>query len=138
MKEAVQLVLLNKNGDVLCVSRKDNHSAFGLVGGKVDDGETPEEAAVRETKEETGLDISNLRLIFSMHRDGYMGYTYLADWEGEVSTDEDHVVKWSGFNELTHSQAPFGHWNRLVGESLSSMGIFFNYWIRKVGDKTFY
>jgi 8-oxo-dGTP pyrophosphatase MutT (NUDIX family) len=138
MKEAVQLVLLNKDGDVLCVSRKDNHSAFGLVGGKVDDGETPEEAAVRETKEETGLDISNLRLVFSMHRNGYMGYTYLADWEGEISTDEDHVVKWDIFNVITHSSAPFGYWNRLVAESLVSMKIIFNYRVRIVGGKTFY
>ena len=33
---------------------------WGLPGGKIESGETSEEAAIRETKEETSLDIQNL------------------------------------------------------------------------------
>lgn len=123
MREAVQVVLLNNNGEVLAVSRKDNHEQFGLVGGKVDPGETPEEAAVRETKEETGLDISNLRMIFAMHRNEYMGYTYLCDYSGDIQTDEPHVVKWTSFETII--EGPFGEWNALVAKSLESMGVKF-------------
>ena len=121
MKYATQIVLLNEKNEVLGVSRKDDHSNFGLVGGKVDPGETIEEAAIRETKEETGLDISNLRQIFSMHKEGYMGTTFLADYSGKIETDEPHIVKWTTFEEL--GKGSFGKWNDLVAESLISMGI---------------
>lgn len=123
MKESVQVVLLNKDGEVLAVSRKTDHNDFGLIGGKRDPEDyTLIDAAIRETKEETGLDIYNLRLIFTMHKDGYMGYTYLADWDGFIHTDEPHVVKWTDFTEIM--KGSFGKWNKLVCESLMSMGIF--------------
>lgn len=122
MKKAVQVVLLNDKGEVLAVSRKDNHRDFGLIGGKVDPEDADEiSAAIREAKEETGLDISNLRLIFSMHKDGYMGYTYLADWSGEINYTEPHVVKWTAWQDV--NLGSFGRWNSLVRESLLSMGI---------------
>ena len=141
MKEAVQVVILNPKGQVLAVSRKTDHNDFGLVGGKIDKGETPIEAIMRETFEETGLILyeGGLIPIFQMHRHGYMGYTYLTDhYKGEIQTDEDHVVRWDIFNEITHSSAPFGEWNRLVAESMVSMGLHFDYYYRKVGDKIFY
>jgi 8-oxo-dGTP pyrophosphatase MutT (NUDIX family) len=122
MKYAVQVVLLNNKQEVLAVSRKDDHTDFGLIGGKVDpEDKGLEEAMVRECKEETGLDITNFVLIFSMHKDGYMGYTYLADWEGDIFTTENHVVKWVAFEEIY--KGSFGKWNKLVGMSLKSMGV---------------
>jgi len=126
MKEAVQVVILNKDGEVLAVSRKHDHNDFGLVGGKVDEGETLIEAIIRETKEETGLTIykKDLIQIFSMHRDNYMGYTYLIDkYDGEIETDEPHVVKWTTFDEIIRKT--FGKWNKMVAESLESMGVKF-------------
>jgi ADP-ribose pyrophosphatase YjhB (NUDIX family) len=123
-KQAVQIVLLNEVGEVLAVSRKDNHKDFGLVGGKVDpEDATPEDAAIRETKEETGLDITNLRLIYATHKNGRMGYTYLADYTGEIHTDEPHVVKWTPFETII--KGTFGYWNKCVSESLTDMGVEF-------------
>ena len=126
MKECVQIIILNEDNQVLAVSRKDNHSDFGLPGGKVD----PEdvnciEAIIREVKEETGLTVyeKDLTQIFSMHRDEYMGYTYLCSRKlhGPIETDEPHVVKWSNYQEV--KDGSFGYWNTLVYESLVSMGI---------------
>jgi len=125
-KDHVQVVLINEEGLVCLVSRKDDHTDFGLVGGKVDKGETFEEAAIRETKEETGLDIKNLVMIFAMHRKGQMGYTYLADYTGEISYDynkEPHVAKWGKMQEAIDGK--FGEWNKLVKDSLKSMGVKF-------------
>lgn len=129
LKFSVQVVILNERGDVLAVSRKDNHSDMGLVGGKVDPEDASlEDALIRETKEETGLDIrkEDLVQIFSMYKDGYMGYTYLCEkFEGEVETDEPHVVKWVNFQEVCEGK--FGQWNLMVRESLDNMGIKFRY-----------
>ena len=121
MKESAQVVLINEEGLVLAVSRKDNHEDFGLSGGKVDPGETPEQAAIREVKEETGLDIYDLQLIFAMHKNGYMGYTYLAKYSGDISYNEPHVVKWAPFEIIM--QGSFGKFNALVADSLDDIGI---------------
>jgi ADP-ribose pyrophosphatase YjhB (NUDIX family) len=125
MQHTAQVVLINPQGLVLGVSRKDNHEDFGLCGGKMEDvdNNNPELTAIRETLEETGLQISNLRLIFAMHKDGYMGHCYLADYEGEINHNEPHVVKWVPFETLI--KGTFGKYNTLVCESLTNMGISF-------------
>ena len=53
--------------DVLEVERKDESGAFGLPGGKVEPGETPAEAAVRELAEEVGIEIwpSSLEVLYT-------------------------------------------------------------------------
>jgi hypothetical protein len=124
MKISAQVVLINPEGLILCVSRKDNHKDMGLIGGKMEDiDKTPEDTAIRECKEETGLDISNLRLIFAIHKDGFMGYTYLADYSGDINHNEPHLVKWLPFHYLLNGS--FGKYNRLVKDSLTDLGVKF-------------
>jgi 8-oxo-dGTP pyrophosphatase MutT (NUDIX family) len=125
-EDAVQVVIINNDGEVCLVSRKDDHDDFGLIGGKVDEGETLGQAAIRECKEETGIKITNLRLIFAMHRKNRMGYTYLADYTGEIDYDkekEPHIVKWGKMVEAT--KGSFAYWNKMVTESMESAGIEF-------------
>jgi 8-oxo-dGTP pyrophosphatase MutT (NUDIX family) len=118
-----QVVIFNKEGLALGVSRKTNHNDFGLAGGKEEpeDGGSPMITAFRETLEETGLKTSNFRLVLAIHKDGYMSYTYLADYEGEINHNEPHVVKWVTFDTLIAGS--FGKYNQLVSESLDDMGI---------------
>lgn len=124
MKKSAQVVLINEEGLILGVSRKDNHNDVGLIGGKMDEEDVSEEAtAIRETKEETGLDIFNLRLVFAMYKNGYMGYTYLADYSGEIKHDEPHIVDWVPFSKII--EGSFGRFNELVSESLEGMGVKF-------------
>jgi ADP-ribose pyrophosphatase YjhB (NUDIX family) len=120
-----QVVLINPEGLILGVSRKDNHNDFGLIGGKMDpeDNNNPMNTAIRECKEETGLDISNLRLVFAIHKNGNMGYTYLADYSGEINHDEPHIVAWKPMETLINGS--FGKYNQMVSESLTDMGIKF-------------
>ncbi len=57
--QAVVLYLQNQFGNVLTITRKDDHNSFGLVGGKVDSTDnTPRDALNREVFEETLVDIS--------------------------------------------------------------------------------
>ena len=122
MNGTVQVVLLNPEGLVLGVSRKTNHNDFGLVGGSLEDyDKTPELGAIRECKEETGLDISNLKLVYlKASSDGRVGYTYIAEWSGDIAYDEPHVVKWTTFSELI--KGSFGRWNLEVYHSLLNLG----------------
>lgn len=122
MNGTVQVVLLNTEGLVLGVSRKTDHNDFGLVGGSLEDYDsTPELGAIRECKEETGLDISNLKLVYlKASSDGRVGYTYIAEWSGDIAYDEPHVVKWTTFSELIRGS--FGRWNLEVYHSLLNLG----------------
>lgn len=123
-KKTSQVVLINENGLVLGVSRKDNHSDFGLPGGKMEPEDKDEEAtAIRETKEETGLDIYDLQLIFATHKYGFMSYTYIAKYSGEINHNEPHLVQWVPFQVIIDGS--FGEFNQLVANSLESMGMSF-------------
>ena len=49
------VVVIERDGLFLAVARKGEPRALGFPGGKLESGETPEEAAARELEEETGL-----------------------------------------------------------------------------------
>lgn len=57
MKRAVCILAFDEDYRVLTVSRRNDPHKRGLIGGKVDPGETCLEAAVREWYEETGVAI---------------------------------------------------------------------------------
>jgi 8-oxo-dGTP pyrophosphatase MutT (NUDIX family) len=117
------IVIINEQGLVLGVSRKDDHTNFGLPGGKMDDVDfnDPMVTAIRETREETGLEVYGLELIFATHMGGKMGYTYLAKFKGEINTDEPHLVEWVPFQRLINGG--FGKYNQLVYDALVSKGV---------------
>lgn len=54
--------IFNEKGEVLLQKRADS-SKWGFPGGAIELGETPQIAAVREVKEETGLDVEVSKLI---------------------------------------------------------------------------
>ncbi len=63
-------VLLNQNGKVLLVQEKQTkaHGQWSFPAGHVDTGETIEEAAIREAKEESGYDVELDQALPVIHR----------------------------------------------------------------------
>lgn len=120
MKRAVCVLITNPDtGEILVVSRKDNPNSFGLPGGKIDPGETPEEAICRETLEETGLTINvdDLDLVFeevclrhAPEGTDYYAYGFVAStYIGEIATQEKGVVRWGSWEDL--AQGAFAKYN---------------------------
>jgi len=122
----VSLVLLvNKSGEILAVSRKDDFCDFGLCGGKVDEGENFIKAARRELYEETGLKVDKITPIF-LRRDGkFICITFLAnEYTGEIhqtSDKETGVVKWCSFEEINNGS--FGEYNKQLEKVIRKYGL---------------
>lgn len=115
---AVMLVI--KDGLILSVSRKNNTFLFGLVGGKVDEGETPEQAAIRECFEETGVKVKTCvqlykRVVPAISADGldFSTYCFYAiEWEGSPQQQEEGIIAWLSAEELTTDKGAFPDYNR--------------------------
>jgi ADP-ribose pyrophosphatase YjhB (NUDIX family) len=54
-------IIIESNNGIILIKRKNPPEGWALPGGFVDYGESLESAAIREAKEETGLDIELLR-----------------------------------------------------------------------------
>jgi 8-oxo-dGTP diphosphatase len=109
MKKASCILLIDeKNKLFLSVSLKTDKTDFNLPGGKVEKGETFKQAAIREMKEETGLDILEKDLIMFQEDfvDGFQVITYLTtNYTNNIYTEEEGIVKWLPYIFLTKSKS---------------------------------
>ena len=62
---------------------------WGLPGGKIEPGEVPEEAAIRETKEEANLNIQNLTYLKDLSNKA-VDIFYASSYDGNVQIDFEH------------------------------------------------
>ncbi|MBT5264726.1 MAG: (deoxy)nucleoside triphosphate pyrophosphohydrolase [Rhodospirillaceae bacterium] len=100
----VACALVDVDGRVLIAQRPEGKAMAGLwefPGGKVDDGETPEEALIRELREELGIDTKQAclaPLTFASH--AYDDFHLLMPlyvcrrWWGTVTAHEHQALKW--------------------------------------------
>ncbi|SFS19642.1 8-oxo-dGTP diphosphatase MutT [Yoonia litorea] len=110
------VALIDADGRVLLGQRPEGKSMAGLwefPGGKVEDGETPEVALIRELEEELGINTwaSCLApLTFASHT--YETFHLLMPvfacrrWEGTPQSREGQALKWVRANELKDYPMP--------------------------------
>lgn len=82
-------VFVIKNNKVLMVKQYVDRGdiVWNFPGGGIEEGETPEEAAIREAKEETGYNVKLIDLLFANRKK----YTYVAEIiGGELRLDKDN------------------------------------------------
>ena len=73
--DSVHVVLVDDNGSILLVRGKSNQK-WQLPGGLIDPGETADEAALREFKEETGFELTNHPINAQFQKISKDGYTH--------------------------------------------------------------
>ena len=100
----VAVALVDVDGRVLIAQRPDGKSMAGLwefPGGKVEPGEAPDHALIRELQEEIGIDVTENCLApftFASHR--YDDFHLLMPlyvcrvWDGAVVAREGQTLKW--------------------------------------------
>ena len=108
--------LVDADGRVLIAQRPEGKSMAGLwefPGGKVDPGERPEDALIRELREELGIVVNEAclaPLTFASH--SYEDFHLLMPlyvcrrWEGMVTPHEGQKLAWVGPNRLRDYPMP--------------------------------
>ncbi len=130
-KEFIQVkvvagVVIKKDGKYLLVQEKQPN-AYGLwnfPAGKVDVGETIEQAAVREAKEESGYDVEIIRKI-DIYQDSAsnpVGHAFEAKIVGgELKFQQEELLdaKWFTFDEIKNMKEKLrGNW---IMEAISDL-----------------
>ena len=64
---------------------------WNAVGGHIEQGETPEQCAVREIKEESGITVKSVELqsVFTWNYDDETGYVFVAEIDKDI--DVSHI-----------------------------------------------
>jgi len=108
--------LVDADGRVLIAQRPEGKAMAGLwefPGGKIEDGERPEQTLIRELKEELGITVSEdclAPLTFASHR--YPDFHLLMPlyvcrrWEGTVTGREAQRLAWVKPNRLRDYKMP--------------------------------
>jgi len=110
------VALIDRDGRVLLAQRPEGKSMAGLwefPGGKVEPGETPEAALIRELHEELGIETWRsclAPLTFASH--GYDDFHLLMPlfacrkWEGQPHAKEGQALKWVRATDLRDYPMP--------------------------------
>ena len=107
IRKAVRCYLVKDNKVVVTKYKEGKKKAgyYDIPGGKIEGGETPEQTAIREMKEETGLKIKNLKykgkmIIEYPNRIFDFEVFICNECEGKPQDFEKNTSEWIEINEL--------------------------------------
>ena len=125
VQQRVAIAVLRRDGQILLRQRREDETLPGLwefPGGKVEDGETPEEAAAREVREEMGVEavgLTLLRTIDHAYSDRNVQlWVFEGTCSGEPRTPDGARWTWTTAAGLAHLPVPAA--NKVLIESLAA------------------
>jgi len=110
MNQVAAVIIENKRNEILLFQRgpkaRSYNGEWESCGGAIEKDETPEQAAIREYKEETGADIKIIELLLNYtDNDGWEGFIF----KGELLSDPKIIdklicsdMKWVKKDQLKH------------------------------------
>lgn len=116
----VDVAIFNEYDTMILLGRKDQEKEYRFIGGFTAPGETHEDAASREAKEEAGIDVKNMDYVKSFVIDDWryrseaskittaLFETY--EWEGKPCPGDDiFELRWFPFNKHTVNHVVDAH-----------------------------
>lgn len=111
VRKAVRCYLIKDNKVVVTKYNKGNKKEgyYDIPGGKIENGELPKQTAIREMKEETGIDIKSLKYKGIMTIE-YPDRIFLFDvfisneYEGKPKDFEENTSEWIEINDLLQKE----------------------------------
>ena len=107
IREAVRCFLVKESKVVVIKYKSGNikEGYYDIPGGKIEKGETPEEAAIREMKEETAIKVKKLKskgkmIIEYPKRIFNLTIFFSDEYEGEPQEFEENTSEWIDIEEL--------------------------------------
>lgn len=95
------VIYVTKGNKVLAVSRGSDLSDLNMPGGRVEPGEDPEDAAVRELWEETGLKADEIYPIYTRVNKGYLVTAFrVPNFHGKLSSSDEGTPSWEDSETL--------------------------------------
>ena len=111
VRRDVRCFLIKDNKVVVTKYNKGNKKEgyYDIPGGKIDDDELPKQTAIREMKEETGIDIKSLKykgIITIEYPDRKFLFDVFisSEYEGNPNDFEENTSEWIEINELLQKE----------------------------------
>jgi 8-oxo-dGTP pyrophosphatase MutT (NUDIX family) len=84
IRPRVSVLIRNKDKFILIFRHNNNTDYYAIPGGGIEEGETSDEAAIREIREELGFTLKNLKLISEIKTDYRHDFNYLAETDETI------------------------------------------------------
>ena len=110
--KSVGAIIRNKTGKILMLDRNTYPFGWACPAGHVEKNEKPEEALIREVKEETNLNVRKYKLLLNEFAawnkcsSGFLGHDWylyeVLEWSGELATNrkEEKELTWKAPKEI--------------------------------------
>ena len=114
-RDRAGVIIVHENSVLLMYRKKGNDEYYCIPGGHIEDGETAEEAAIREIKEETTLDVELTEFMVELkNQDRHETYFFSKSFTGSAKLSGEEAERNSAEDEFDLNWVPLSMLSKLL------------------------